>query len=439
MALSYDVNSLESHWMPFTANRDFKANPRMVVKSEGMYMWDYKGGQIIDGSSALFCTPAGHGRREIAEAVYNQMLNNDYTPHFQLGHPGSFELAERVCRLLPDDFNHLFFTNSGSESIDTAIKVVLAYQRARGQSQRNRLISRERAYHGVNMGGVSLAGMVKNRETFGLTLPNISMIRHTWTEEQRFSRGQPLTGAEMALDLERIAENLGGSTLAAVFIEPVAGSTGTLVPPVGYLEKVREICDKHGLLLVFDEVITGFGRMGTAFATEKFNVKPDIITMAKALTNGAIPMGGVAVTDEIYNTINDASPDNAIEFFHGYTYSAHPAACAAGIATQKLFQDDELFARAANLEEYFLDAIWSLQDHPLVADIRGIGMMAGVEVHPGTAPGARGMALQKAMFWNGLHIKWTGDNAIVAPAFIAERKHVDEIVDKFRKTLDQVM
>ena len=289
------------------------------------------------------------------------------------------------------------------------------------------------------MGGVSLAGMVKNRETFGLTLPNISMIRHTWTEEQRFSKGQPLTGAEMALDLERIAENLGGSTLAAVFIEPVAGSTGTLVPPVGYLGKVREICDKHGLLLVFDEVITGFGRMGTAFATEKFNVKPDIITMAKALTNGSIPMGGVAVTDEIYNTINDASPDNAIEFFHGYTYSAHPAACAAGIATQKLFQDDELFARAASLEEYFLDAIWSLEDHPLVADIRGIGLMAGVEVHPGAAPGARGMALQKAMFWNGLHIKWTGDNAIVAPAFIAERKHVDEIVDKFRKTLDQAM
>ena len=263
--MSYDVNSLEAHWMPFSANRDFKKNPRMVVKSEGMYMWDYKGGQIIDGSSALFCTPAGHGRREIAEAVYNQMLNNDYTPHFQLGHPGSFELAERVCRMLPDEFNHMFFTNSGSESVDTAIKIILAYQRARGQAQRNRLISRERAYHGVNMGGVSLAGMVRNRETFGLTLPNISMIRHTWTEEQRFSKGQPLTGAEMAMDLERIAENLGGSTLAAVFIEPVAGSTGTLVPPVGYLEKVREICDKHGMLLVFDEVITGFGRMAVSY------------------------------------------------------------------------------------------------------------------------------------------------------------------------------
>ena len=281
--------------------------------------------------------------------------------------------------------------------------------------------------------------MVRNRETFGLTLPNISMIRHTWTEEQRFSKGQPLTGAEMAMDLERIAENLGGSTLAAVFIEPVAGSTGTLVPPVGYLEKVREICDKHGMLLVFDEVITGFGRMGTPFATQKFNVKPDIITMAKAITNGAIPMGAVAVTDEIYDTVTNASPDGAIEFFHGYTYSAHPAACAAGIATQKLYEADGLFENAANLEEYFLDAIYTLKDHPLVTDIRGIGMMAGVEVASDGVPGHRGGEMQKAMFWNGLHVKWTGDNAIVAPAFIAERKHVDEIVDKFRKTLDEMM
>ncbi|MBL6775796.1 MAG: aminotransferase class III-fold pyridoxal phosphate-dependent enzyme, partial [Candidatus Puniceispirillum sp.] len=230
-----------------------------------------------------------------------------------------------------------------------------------------------------------------------------------------------------------------GPTLAAVFIEPVAGSTGTLVPPVGYLEKIREICDKHGLLLIFDEVITGFGRMGTPFATQKFNVKPDIITMAKALTNGAIPMGGVAVTDEIYNTITNAAPENAIEFFHGYTYSAHPAACAAGIATQKIYENEGIFERAAALEDYFLDAIWSLQDHPLVADIRGIGMMAGVEVHSDGVPGRRGGQLQKDMFWNGLHVKWTGDNGIVAPAFIAERKHIDEIVGKFRKTLDDTL
>ena len=241
------------------------------------------------------------------------------------------------------------------------------------------------------------------------------------------------------MDLDRIAENLGGSTLAAVFIEPVAGSTGTLVPPVGYLEKIREICDKHGMLLVFDEVITGFGRMGTPFATQKFNVKPDIITMAKALTNGAIPMGGVAVTDEIYETVTNAAPENAIEFFHGYTYSAHPAACAAGIATQKIYETEGLFENAAALEPYFLDAIFSLQDHPMVADVRGIGMMGGIEVHPEGGAGKRGGELQKKMFWNGLHVKWTGDNGIIAPAFVAERKHIDEIVDKFRKTLDQMM
>ena len=435
--MPFDVNSLESHWMPFSANREFKQDPRLVVKSEGMYCWDYKGGKLIDGSSSLFTTPCGHGRREIAEAVYKQMSDNDYIPHFSLGHPGSFELSEMVTRMLPDSINHMFFTNSGSESIDTAIKIVLAYQRANGTAQRNRLVSRERAYHGVNMGGVSLAGMVKNRETFGLTLPNISMIRHTWTEEQRFSKGQPLTGAEMADDLERIAMNFGGGTIGAVFIEPVAGSTGTLVPPVGYLERVREICDKHGMLLVFDEVITGFGRMGAPFATDRFGVVPDMITMAKAITNGAIPMGAVAVSDHIYETVTNASPDGAIEFFHGYTYSAHPAACAAGIATQKIYQEEGLFDRAAEMESYFQDAVWSLKDHPLVYDLRGIGMMATVEVHPSTAPGALGMKMQKDMFWNGLHVKWTGDNAILAPAFIAERSHIDEIIEKFRKTLDQ--
>ena len=437
--MPFDVNSLENHWMPFSGNRDFKANPRLVVKSEGMYCWDYKGGQLIDGSSGLFCTPAGHGRREIAEAVYKQMQENDYIPHFQMGHPGSFELAQRVSRILPDPFNHVFFVNSGSESVETAMKIVMAYNRARGEHQRLRFVSRERAYHGVNMGGVSLAGMVRNRETFPVTLPNIVTMRHTMTPEQAFERGQPSSGAELAEDLQRICETYGGQTIAAVFVEPIAGSTGTIVPPVGYLKRVREICDEHGILLVFDEVITGFGRMGTPFATEKFGVKPDIITMAKALTNGAIPMGGVAVTDEIYDTITNSAPGNGIEFFHGYTYSAHPAACAAGIATQKIYESEGLFENAANLEGYFQDAIYSLEDHPLVTDIRGIGMMAGVEVASDGTPGHRGGEMQKAMFWNGLHVKWTGDNAIVAPAFVAERKHVDEIVEKFRKTLDEMM
>ena len=437
--MPFETNSLEEHWMPFSGNRDFKANPRLVVKSEGMYCWDYKGGKLIDGSSGLFCCPAGHGRREIADAVHAQMLENDYTPHFQLGHPGSFELAERVARILPEPMNHVFFTNSGSESVDTAMKIALAYHRARGDGQRTRFVSRERAYHGVNMGGVSLAGMVKNRETFNLTLPNISHIRHTYIDDHAFVKGQPETGADLADDLQRICENFGGSTVAAVFIEPVAGSTGTLVPPKGYLERIRKICDEHGILMIFDEVITGFGRMGTAFGAHKFGVNADISTMAKALTNGAIPMGAVAVKDEIYETVTNASPENAIEFFHGYTYSAHPAACAAGIATQKIYEEEGLFDRAAEMESYFLDAIWSLKDHPMVKDLRGIGMMAGVEVHHDGVPGRRGQQMQKDMFWNGMHVKFTGDNAIVAPAFIAERHHIDEIVDKFRKTLDQHM
>ncbi|XDZ66139.1 aspartate aminotransferase family protein [Alphaproteobacteria bacterium LSUCC0684] len=433
----FETNSLEEHWMPFSGNRDFKANPRLVVKSEGMYCWDYKGGKLIDGSSGLFCCPAGHGRKEIADAVYAQMCENDYTPHFQLGHPGSFELAERVARLLPEPMNHVFFTNSGSESVDTAMKIALAYHRARGDGQRTRFVSRERAYHGVNMGGVSLAGMVKNRETFNLTLPNISMIRHTYTADQSFVRGQPETGADLADDLQRICDSYGGSTIAAVFVEPVAGSTGTLVPPVGYLDRLRKICDAHGILLIFDEVITGFGRMGTPFAAHKFGVTPDIATMAKALTNGAIPMGGVAVKDEIYETVTNAAPENAIEFFHGYTYSAHPAACAAGIATQKIYEDEGLFERANAMSDYFLDAIWTLKDHPMVQDLRGIGMMAGVEVKSNGVPGSRGQQMQKDMFWNGMHVKFTGDVGIVAPAFIAERQHIDEIVDVFRKTLDQ--
>jgi beta-alanine--pyruvate transaminase len=435
--MPFETNSLEEHWMPFTGNRDFKSNPRLIVKSEGMYCWDYKDGKVIDGSSGLFCTPAGHGRREIADAVHAQMLENDYTPHFQLGHPGSFELAERIARILPEPMNHVFFTNSGSESVDTAMKIAMAYHRARGEGQRNRFVSRERAYHGVNMGGVSLAGMVKNRETFTLTLPNISHIRHTYTDDHAFVQGMPETGADLADDLQRICENFGGSTVAAVFVEPVAGSTGTLVPPKGYLERLRKICDEHGILLIFDEVITGFGRMGTPFGAHKFGVTPDIATMAKALTNGAIPMGAVGVKDEIYETVTNAAPENAIEFFHGYTYSAHPAACAAGIATQKIYDDEGLFERAADMEKYFLDAIWSLKGHEMVKDLRGIGMMAGVEVHDDGVPGRRGMQLQKDMFWNGLHVKFTGDNAVVAPAFVAERSHIDEIVEKFRKTLDK--
>jgi len=433
------ANSLEEHWMPFTGNRDFKENPRLIVQGEGVYYTEHKGGKVIDGSSALFCSPAGHGRKEIADAVHKQLLTNSYSAPFQLGHPGSFELARKVTALLPEPMNHVFFVNSGSESIDTALKMVMAYHRARGQSQRLRFVSRERAYHGVNIGGVSLAGMVKNRETFPVVMPNIVTIRHTWTGKELFCNGLPQNdGVELANDLERHCATYGGSTIAAVFVEPVAGSTGTLVPPVGYLQRLREICDAHGILLVFDEVITGFGRLGSPFASQHFGVLPDICTMAKALTNGCIPMGAVACKDEIYETVTNASPANAIEFFHGYTYSAHPAACAAGIAALDIYEREGLFERAKELAPYFAKAVMSLKDHALIRDIRTIGLMSGVEVHPEAGkPGLRGQEMQKAMFWNGCHVKFTGDVGIVAPPFVATHAHVDEIVDKFRKTLDQ--
>ncbi len=432
----FATNSLEQHWMPFSNNREFKNEPRLIVKSEGMRMWDHKGGEIIDGSSGLFNVAAGHGRREIADAVYAQMIQNDYTPHFSMGHPGSFALAAKLSQILPDPFNHVFFTNSGSESIDTALKMVMAYNRARGEAQRIRFVSRERAYHGVNIGGVSLSGMVKNRETFPVVMPNIVMMRHTWNADHRFERGQPENGVELANDLQRMCETYGGSTIAAVFVEPIAGSTGTLVPPMGYLQRIREICDEHGILLVFDEVITGFGRLGKPFAADAFGVTPDIMTMAKALTNGAIPMGAVAARDEIYDTVTNAAPANAIEFFHGYTYSAHPAACAAGLATLDIYERDGLFENAASLGDYFLDAIWSLKDLECIYDLRGYGLMAGVEVVHDGVPGRRGAELQKRLFWEGLHLKWTGDTAIVAPALIATRADVDEIVGKMRKVLE---
>ena len=431
-------NSLEEHWMPFTGNRDFKENPRLVVRSEGMYCWDHKGGQLIDGSSGLFCCPAGHGRQEIADAVYRQMTENDYTPHFSLGHPGSFELARIVAGLLPEPMNHVFFVNSGSEAIDTALKIVMAYHRARGEGHRVRYVSRERAYHGVNIGGTSLSGMVKNRETFPGVIPNVVMLRHTFTGRELFTDGQPENdGVELANDLQRMVDTYGGTTIAACFVEPVAGSTGTLVPPKGYLERLREICDENGILLVFDEVITGFGRLGSPFASQAFSVTPDICTMAKALTNGAIPMGAVAARDEIYETVTNAAPENAIELFHGYTYSAHPAACAAGIAAQRIYQDEGLFERAVSMAGYFSEAMHSLKDHELVRDIRTIGLMAGVEVHSDGAPGRRGTQMQKDLFWNGCHVKFTGDTAIVAPAFVAENTHIDEITDCLRRTLDQ--
>ena len=436
--MQYQANDLEQHWMPFTSNREFKFDPRLIVGGNGVYLKDHKGGRVIDGSSGLFCCPLGHGRKEIAEAVYQQLLENDYASPFMTSTPGSFDLANRVARITPDDINHVFFVNSGSESIDTALKMAMAYHRARGEGQRTRFVSRERGYHGVNIGGVSLSGMVRNRETFTSVMPNVVVMRHTWSEDELFVRGQPEQGVELADDLARHCETYGGSTIAAVFVEPVAGSTGALVPPKGYLQRLREICDEHGILLVFDEVITGFGRLGHAFASQAFGVTPDIMTMAKALTNGAQPMGAVAVRGEIYQTITDAAPKNAIEFFHGYTYSGHPAACAAGIAVQKIYEEESVFVKAAQLSDYFLDGLFSLSDLDCIKDIRGYGLIGGVELKAKGNPGALGTQIQKDLFWNGMHVKFTGDTGIVAPPFVSEKAHIDEMIDKLRSTFERL-
>ncbi len=435
--MKYATNTLDYYWMPFTANRDFKAHPRLFVRGEGMFYWNHHGSQIIDGSSGLFCVAAGHGRKEIAEAVYNQLLEMDYGPPFQGGHPGQFELARRVAQLTPEGIDRVFFGNSGSEAVETAIKIALAYHRARGEGTRMRFVSRERAYHGVNIGGTSLAGMVKNRQAFGVGMGGVALMRHTWLPENRFTKGQPEHGVELAGDLERIVTTYGPDTVAACFVEPIAGSTGVLVPPKGYLERIREICDAYGVLLVFDEVICGFGRLGAPFGAQAFDVKPDIMTMAKALTNGNQPMGAVAVNDHVYDTIVDAAPDGAIEFFHGYTYSGHPAACAAGIATMEIYEKEKLFDRAAELSPYFLEQMFSLSDVPVVTDIRGYGLMAGFDVVPEGGPGKRGYQVQKDLFEAGLHIKMTGDSGIVAPPLIAEKAHVDQICDILRKVLSK--
>ena len=436
MASETQINSLEKQWMPFTDNRGFKTDPRLITQAKGVYMTSHRRTQVIDGSSGLFCSPAGHCHPKIIEAVHEQLKLNTYTAPFGLGHPASFALADQVAQLTPEGMNHIFFVNSGSEAVDTALKMVMSYHSARGEN-RHRFVSRERAYHGVNMGGVSLSGMVNNRRTFPVVMPNIVMMRHTWTGEDINVKGQPVNGKELAEDLERFVQTYGGQTIAACFVEPVAGSTGTLVPPNGYLERLREICDSNGILLVFDEVITGFGRMGTNFAADKFEVAPDIMTMAKAITNGSMPMGAVCVKDEIYETVTDTSNEGTIEFFHGYTYSGHPASCAAGLATLKIYEEEALFTRAAEMSPYFQDCLFSLADHPLVKDVRGIGMMGGVEVHKAETPGKQGTQLQKDMFWNGLHVKFTGDTGIIAPMFISERSHIDEIIDKFRKTLNE--
>lgn len=422
--MTHQLPEMSNHWLPFTDNRGFKANPQLFCKAEGVYYWNSQGEKILDGCSGLFCTPAGHGRKEIANAVYQQLQTMDYTPHFMRANPASFDLAERLANLLPGDINQVFFCNSGSESVDTAIKIAYAYHHVNGQPQRQRLVSRERAYHGVNLGGTSLSGMVKNRDIFGQGLPGVVHMRHTWLTDNQFTVGEGEQGAELADDLLRMVQLYGADTIAACFVEPIAGSTGVLVPPKGYLQRLRKICDQYGILLVFDEVITGFGRTGKAFAADSFGVTPDIITMAKALTNGTQPMGAVAVKQQIHDTIVNAGNLGAPEFFHGYTYSCHPAACAASLATLAIYEQEGLFEKANQLAPLFQEAIFSLSSIPVVKDIRGYGLLAGFDIEPDTRPGMRGNDLQLKLFHAGLHIKATGDAGIIAPAFTSDRKSV---------------
>jgi beta-alanine--pyruvate transaminase len=427
--------SMDEYWMPFTPNRDFKHEPKMIVRAEGMYYWNDRGEKLIDASSGLFCVNAGHARKEIADAVGAQLRELDFAAPFTRGHPKQFQLAARVAELTPGDLNRIFFVNSGSEAIDTAMKVALAYHQARGQSGRTMFVSRERAYHGVNFGGVALSGIVNNRRRYGNGVAGVVHMRHTHLKENYFTKGEPERGAELAEDLLRFVNLYGAENIAACFVEPIAGSTGCLVPPKGYLQRLREICDAHGILLVFDEVITGFGRTGQAFAAQSFGVTPDVMTMAKGITNAAIPMGAVAISERIHDTIMSAAQEGSIEFFHGYTYSGHPTACAAGLATLDIYRKEGLFERGRALSPYFLDAMFSLKGQPAITDIRGYGLFATIDLAPDGAPGRRGHLFQKKLFDNGLHLKATGDSALLAPPLVAEKQHIDVIADILRKTL----
>jgi beta-alanine--pyruvate transaminase len=422
-------------WMPYTANRQFKKAPRLLARAEGMYYWTPEGRKVLDGCAGLWCVNAGHSRPKIVEAVTRQVATMDFAPTFQMGHPIAFEFADRLARIAPPGLSRVFFTNSGSEAVDTALKIALAYQRARGEGQRFRLIGRERGYHGVNFGGMSVGGIPFNRKTFGPGVAGVDHIRHTHDPARNaFSRGQPAHGAELADDLERVCQLHDPSSIAAVIVEPVAGSTGVLVAPQGYLERLREICTQHGILLIFDEVITGFGRLGKAFASQRFGVMPDLFATAKGLTNGTVPMGAVFVRDTIYDAFMQG-PDG-IELFHGYTYSGHPLACAAGLGTLETFEEEGLFERAASLDQYWQDAAHALKDARHVVDIRNLGLVAGIELEPRRgAPGKRAYEVFVKSFEAGVLIRYTGDTIAFSPPLIIEKPQIDRIFQTAREIL----
>ncbi|TAM51929.1 MAG: aspartate aminotransferase family protein [Paraburkholderia sp.] len=441
MSTTHSSPDLSNFWMPFTANRQFKSSPRLFKAAKGMYYTTVDDRAVLDATAGLWCVNAGHGRAEITRAVAEQLDTMDYAPTFQMGHPLAFEAATRVAELMPAGLDRIFFTNSGSESVDTALKMALAYHRARGEGQRTRFIGRERGYHGVGFGGISVGGILANRKTFsGNLMPHVDHLQHTLNiAEAGFTRGQPTWGAHLADELERLVALHDASTIAAVIVEPLAGSTGVLVPPKGYLERLRELCTKHGILLIFDEVITGFGRLGAPTASEYFGVTPDLLTMAKAINNAAVPMGAVAASRAVHDTVVNAGAANAIEFFHGYTYTAHPAAAAAAVATLDIYKRDRLFERAKELSGVFEDAVHELRGTAHVKDIRNLGLVAGVELEsrPG-AVGARAYDVFLKCFEAGVLVRYTGDILAFSPPLIIEEKQIDQIFSTVRDVMSSV-
>ena len=434
--LNSTPNDLRAFWMPFTANRQYKKEPRLFVGAKDMHYTTHDGRQVLDGTAGLWCVNAGHCRPLITEAIREQAGELDYAPAFQLGHPKAFELANRLIDIAPDNMAHVLYTNSGSESVETALKVALAYQRVKGQGSRTRLIGRERGYHGVNFGGISVGGIVSNRKMFGTLLTGVDHMPHTHQPgKNAFTKGMPEHGGDLADELERIVTLHDASTIAAVIVEPVAGSTGVLIPPKGYLQRLRELCTKHGILLIFDEVITGFGRLGAPFASQYFDVKPDIMVTAKGLTNGVIPMGAVFVTAEIHDAFMQG-PDHMIEFFHGYTYSGNPIASAAALATLDTYKEEGLLTRAAELASYWEDALHSLKDCPNVIDIRNVGLIGAIELAPiAGEPTKRAFTAFLKAYEKGLLIRTTGDIIALSPPLIITREQIDELFGKLRDVL----
>ena len=429
--------SLDHFWMPFTANKQFKAKPRLLASASGMYYKDVDGNEVLDATAGLWCCNAGHARPRIVEAVKQQIGTLDFAPNFSMSSPLPFKLAERLAALAPGDLKKVFFSNSGSEAVDSALKIALAYHRVRGEGQRTRFIGREKGYHGVGFGGMSVGGLPNNRKWFGPGLPAVSHIRHTLdVSRNAFSKGLPPHGIELAEDLERQIALYDASTIAAVIVEPISGSAGVVIPPQGYLQRLREICDKHGILLIFDEVITGFGRVGHAFGAQRFGVTPDMITAAKGITNGCVPMGATFVSERLFDAFM-SGPDNAIDMFHGYTYSGHPLACAAALATLDTYEEENLFDKALSLGDYWQEALHSLKGLPNVIDIRNFGLVGAIELAPRAgAPGTRAYDVFARAFHEGhLLTRVTGDVIALSPPLIVEKDHIDRIVNILADTI----